>query len=159
MHLNDLLVAALLILGSISRSSEHEDGHEACVASYHELRDSVFALPENVDNLRRAIFPTNQEPSISAEIHYYLKNSTLQHPLIFRWSESWSLAFIRPELLQSLTLHIFAKMPPSVYIVVDPPCDDPDLNSSLSDSEELCRDEKMASSTLLLLNELTANVS
>ena len=148
-----LVFAALLILGWRSRI----DG--ACIQSYQELRVSLFVRQENIDNLRRAFYPTNQEPSISIEIQYYFRNWTLQYPLIFRWSISRSLGLIRPELMQSLTLHIFNRITPVVDIVLDPLCDDPGLHSSLSDWEGICKDEKMVSPTLLLLNELTANVS
>ena len=132
----------------------------ACVHSYQGLRDSVFSRQDNTDNLRRAFFPTNKQPRISVEIHYYFHNWSLPYPLIFRWSASWALGFIRPELMQGLTLHIFNKMPPLVNIVVDPPCNDPDLHSSLSDWEAICYgDEKTASTILLWFNDLTANVS
>ena len=150
-----LVLVALLILGSISRSSV--DG--VCVQSYQEMQASLFARQENIDNLRRAFFPTNQEPSISIEIKYYFYNWTLPYPLVFRWSTSRSLGLIRPEFMQGLTLHIFNRITPVVDIVLDPLCDDPDLHSSLSNWEGICRDEKVASPTLLLLNDLTANVS
>ena len=133
MYLNVVLVAVLL--------SSSVDS--ACIQTYQELQHFVFSQEKNIDNLRRAFFPTNQEPSISVEIQYYFHNWSLPYPLIFRWSASWSLGFIRPKLMQSLTLHIFNKMPPLVNIVVDPPCDDPDLHSSLSDWEAICYgDEK-----------------
>ena len=149
-----VVLLALLILGL--RSSA--DG--ACIQSYQELQASLFARQQNIDNLRRAFFPINQEPSISIEIEYYFRNNwTLPYPLVFRWSTSRSLGLIRPELMQSLTLHIFNRITPVVEIIMDPICDDPNLHSSLSNWEGICTDEKMASFTLQLLNELTANVS
>ena len=157
MHLIEHLVhvvAVLLILGSISSV----DG--ACVKSYEGLRYSLFARRENVDRLKTAFFPIGEEPSVSIEIKYFFHNWTMRYPLMFRWSESFALGFIRPELLRGLTLRIFNKMPPLVNLVVDPPCDDPNLHSSLSDWESLCyRDDKIPSTTLYLLNELTTNVS
>lgn len=60
--------------------------------------------------------------------------------------------------MQGLTLHIFNRIIPVVEIIVDPICDDKDLQSSLVDWKGICTDEKTASFTLQLLNELTANV-
>ena len=148
---------ALLIVALQLRSSS-VDG--VCIQSYEELQVSLFARQQNIDNLRRAFFPTNQEPSISIEFQYYFHgNWTLQYPLVFRWSTSRSLGFIRPELMQSLTLHIFNQITPVVEIIVDPICDDLSLQSRLSDWEGICTNENVVPLTLKLLNELTANVS
>ena len=148
----NFVLAALLFLGSSSVDGE-------CIQSYQELQASIFARQKNTDNLRKAFFPINEEASISVEFHYYLHNLSFPYPLVFRWSISRSLGFIRPEFLCSLTLHMFRRITPVVEIIVDPVCNDPDLYSSLSDWEGICRDEKMAPPTLQLLNELTANVS
>jgi hypothetical protein len=146
---------ALLI---VTLRSSDVDG--LCIQSYEELKVSLFARQQNTDNLRRAFFPTNQEPSISVELQYHFHgNWTLQYPLVFRWSTSRSLGFIRPELMQSLTLHVYNRITPVVEIVVDPICDDPSLQSTLSDWEGICTNENVAPLTLQLLNELTANVS
>jgi hypothetical protein len=111
-------------------------------------------------SLGELFFPTNQEPSISIELQYYFHgNGTVQYPLVFRWSTSRSLGFIRPELMQTLTLHIFSRITPVVEIIVDPICDDPSLQSTLSDWEGICTSKNVAPLTLQLLNELTANVS
>lgn len=147
-----LVLATLLVLGLNSVDSQ-------CIQSYQEVSASIFARPSNIDNLSKAFFSVNENPSISVEFHYHLHNLSLPYPLVFRWSTSRSLGFIRPEFLRSLTLHIFCRITPVVEIVMDPVCNDPDLYSSLSDWEGICRDEKMAAPTLQILNQLTTNVS
>ena len=140
---------ALLIVALRSSS-----GDGVCIRSYEELQVSLFAQQQNIDNLRRAFFPTNQEPSISIELHYYFHgNWTLQYPLVFRWSTS------RPELMQGLTLHLFNRITPVVEIILDPICDDSSLQSTLSNWEGICTNENVVPLTLKLLNEFTANVS
>ena len=153
MYVQLVLAALLLMLGSSIADSYK------CMQSYQELQASIFADPNNIDNLRKGFYPTNEESSISVEFHYYFHTMTLPYPLVFRWSASRSLVFIRPEFLSSLTLYMFRKITPVVEIALDPPCNDPGLNFSLSDWESICRDEKVAPPTLQLLNELTANVS
>lgn len=146
---------ALLI---VALRSSSVDG--VCIRSYEELQVSLFAQQQNIDNLRRAFFPTNQDSSILIELHYYFHgNWTLQYPLVFRWSTSRSLSFIRPELMQGLTLHIFNRITPVVEIILDPICDDSSLQSTLSNWEGICTNENFAPLTLQLLNEFTANVS
>lgn len=137
-----------------------------CIKMYLELEKSVIARQSNMKNMVAAFFPQNRQASIAAEVYYFFGNVSLSaenfditsYDYAFRWSASPVFNLIRPELLQYLSLFVYRGETTTIKIVIDPLCGVPPCNSRLLD-EATCSEGASSSDPVLLLNQLTIDVS
>lgn len=133
--------------------------HRDCISGDAELKQSIFSKEKNCENLRR-IFPPDTEPAYTTiEVRYHFSDHSLPQPYRFRWSSSWVLALLRPKVLQDLSFHVFNADVPTIDIEIEPTCETVSINSKPENWERICSDPTGASTTLHLLNNITAKVS
>ena len=82
----------------------------------------------------------------------------------FLWNASPINLFIRPDLLQTLSLYMFQVHLPEAHLILDPVCDDVHVNESLTltaqkESNDLLYICRHPSPILVMLESITVNVS
>ena len=130
-----------------------------CIQKYSDLEDSIFSNDSNIEQLRRAFYPVNKDPSNVVEVHYHFDDGSLPQPYRFRWYTSQVFGLLRPEVLQDLSFNVYTANVPVVYIGLTPVCGNTSIHSMLMKWEKICSDADEASDVLKLLNEMAANVS
>ena len=160
-------VSAVLILLLVLRDSNALD-NENCIKTYQELERSVIQRQSNMDNMVSAFFPPNRQASIAANIYYFFDGQNMSlnaenlditsYDYAFRWSASPVFNIMRPELLHYLSLFVYHGDTTTIQLIIDPLCEVPPLNSRLLD-EQACNGGESATDAVLLLNQLTTNVS
>ena len=160
-------VSAVLILLLVLRDGNALD-NENCIKTYQELERSVIQRQSNMDSMVSAFFPPNRQASIAANVYYFFddRNMSLNaenlditsYDYAFRWSASPVFNIMRPELLHYLSLFVYHGDTTTIQLIIDPPCEVPPLNSRLVD-EQACNGGESVTDAVLLLNQLTTNVS
>ena len=121
-----------------------------------------------MDSMVSAFFPPNRQASIAAIVYYFFDDQNMSlnaenldntsYDYAFRWSASPVFNIMRPELLQYLSLFVYHGDTTTIQLIIDPLCEVPPLNSRLLD-EQACNGGESATDAVLLLNQLTTNVS
>ena len=160
-------VSAVLILVLVLRDGNALN-NKNCITTYQELERSVIQRQSNMDNMVSAFFPPNRQASIAANVYYFFddRNMSLNaenlditsYDYAFRWSASPVFNIMRPELLHYLSLFTYHGDTTTIQLIIDPLCEVPPLNSRLVD-EQACSGGESATDAVLLLNQLTTNVS
>ena len=142
--------------------------NENCIKTYQELERSVIQRQSNMDNMVSAFFPPNRQASIAANVYYFFDDQNMSlnaenlditsYDYAFRWSASPIFNLIRPELLHHVSLFVYHGDTATIKILIDPLCGVPPFNNRLLD-EKTCSRGASASDPVLLLNQLTTNVS
>ena len=153
----------LVLLASYGVRGELSNGG-TCIKTIQELEKSLLARSTNMDSMRDAFYPPNRQAGIVVNVYYYFDDGNmddeqnLTYNYAFRWSTSAVLQFIRPELLQYLSLFTYHGHTTTLKIIIDPVCDNLPLQRRDFD-EVTCNGERNSSDPALLLNTLTVHVS
>ena len=130
-----------------------------CIQKYSDLEQSIFSKDSNIEQLRRAFYPVNKDPSNAVEVLYHFDDGSLPQPYRFLWYSSRVFGLLRPKVLQDLSFHVYTADVPVVDITLTPICGNISIHSMLINWERICSDADEASDALKLLNEMAANVS
>ena len=156
-------VSALLVLLA-SYGVRSEPSKSRCLKTFQELEKSLLARSANADSLRDAFYPPNRQTGIVVNVFYYFDDGTIYdeqnvtYNYAFRWATSAVLQFIRPELLQHLSLYTYHGHTTTLNITIDPVCANRPLQHRDFD-EVACSGERNSSDAALMLNTLTVHVS
>ena len=167
---------------------------EKCIRTQYDLQQSLVNRIVNLETLNQAFSPTNHQDSISFYVYYHFcslnpvnsslpscsalenwvhglhlgKKGTLdfseRYMFKFLWNASPINLFIRPDLLQTLSLYMFQVHLPEAHLILDPVCDDVHVNESLTltaqnESNDLLYICRHPSPILVMLESITVNVS
>ena len=144
---------------------------KGCISTFSELEKSLLSRESNLDILKEAFFPVNRQTSIVVNVYYYMPTGNmsmvsgleaLDHDYKFRWTLSSVHVFIRPALLECLSLYIYRPYPIAARLIVDPICSGEEIGVH-NKSNPICNETKYmeteAGTPVRLLNELTTHVS
>ena len=141
------------------------DDKQRCIATLSDLEESLLRY-SNMDRLAIAFFPTNRQASVAVDVCYSIitgdenatSNSTCDYK--FRWTKASIHMFIRPSLLESLSLYVHQVDTAVVKLVIDPMCGEEIITKK---SDSLCYNSEcksnVAGSPICLLNTFTIHVS
>ena len=147
------------------------EDRKGCISTFSELEKSLLSRESNLDILKKAFFPVNRQTSIVVDVYYYMPTGNmsmvssleaLDHDYKFRWTLSSVHVFIRPALLECLSLYIYRPYPIAARLIVDPICSGEEIGAH-NKSKPICNETKYmdteAGTPVRLLNELTTHVS
>ena len=142
---------------------------------YPELQESLLQRKANIDSLDQAFFPINQRTPVAIDVIFHfstslqkanqglhnlsearLDNATFDYK--FRWSASAVLAFLRPELLEPLSLFVYQGYVTTAEVVIDPICGTPDIEEREVNGKDICK-HSTDGYPEQLLNRLIVHVS
>ncbi len=189
MGLATYLLLLLLCFGMQNAFS----AEEKCIRTQYDLQQSLVSRTVNMETLNGAFSPTNHQDSISFYVYYHFCSlnpvnsslpscSTLEHWVRglhsgekgtldfseryvykFVWNASPINLFIRPDLLQTLSLYMFQVHLPKAHLILDPVCDNVNesltstaQNESYNELLDICR---YPPPILVMLESITVNVS
>lgn len=159
-----------------------ESGGEDCIRTLHDLKESYLSRKDNTDSMQRALLPPNSPSHFQINIYYHFtttvekvcSNSSqyseacnsepihleaLPFDYKFRWSSSSVHNFIRPRLLQSLSLYTYQAETTEAHVLIDPICSSGGARSFYTCHEHEQTHILSPELELRLLNELTCHVS
>ena len=138
-----------------------------CISKFYELEKSLLSREANLDALKEAFFPDDRQASITVEIYYYMargnmstisSSEALNYDHKFRWTLSPVHVFVRPALLECLSLYVYQPSTVVARLIVDPICNSEETDVHKSDST--CNNmDTEAGTPVRLLNKLTTHVS
>lgn len=180
-------VLAVVFMLFVSVDAVAVDGSgEECIQQFHHLWKSFHSRHANIDRVQHAMLPPNSPASVQIDVFYHfsttlmyacktssehsgacnysslhlLNLSSMPFDYKFRWSSTSVHNYIRPKLLERLSLFTYQAQITEVHIVIDPICG----HRSEYNGTEVCREPKEEDITspgldVKLLDELTCHVS